>query len=96
MKHTMRNFLLYIMVLFTTVSAVSAKSFFSNSYTVSFDKTLEQVQTRAELMEKDKSYQKRFSAKDKMGNVHTITIYDDEYLKIDNVYYAYKFRNLMY
>ena len=82
----MRNFLLYIMVLFTTVSAASAKGFFSNSYTVSFDKTLEQVQTRAEIMDKDKSYQKRFTAKDKMGNVHTITIYDDEYMKIDNVY----------
>ena len=92
----MRNFLLYIMVLFTTVSSVSAKCFFSNSYKVSFNKTLEQVEVRAELMDKEKSYQKRFTAKDKMGNVHTITIYDDEYMKIDNVFYAYKFRNLMY
>lgn len=47
-------------------------------------------------MDKDKSYQKRFRAKDKMGNVHTVTIYDDEYMKIDNVFYAYKIRNLMY
>ena len=96
MKHNMRNFLLYIMVLFSAVSNVSAKGLFSNSYKVSFDKTLEQVEVRAELMDKDKSYQKRFSAKDKMGNVHTVTIYDDEYMKIDNVFYAYKFRNLMY
>ena len=96
MKHNMRNFLLYIMVLFSAVSSVSAKGLFSNSYKVSFDKTLEQVEVRAELMDKDKSYQKRFSAKDKMGNVHTVTIYDDEYMKIDNVFYAYKFRNLMH
>lgn len=47
-------------------------------------------------MDKDKTYQKRFTAKDKMGNVHTVTIYDDEYMKIDNVFYAYKFRNLMH
>ena len=92
----MRNFLLYIMVIFGTISSVSAKGLFSNSYAVSFDKTLEQVQVRAELMDKDKSYQKRFTAKDKMGNLHTITIYDDEYMKIDNVFYAYKFRNLMH
>ena len=32
----------------------------------------------------------------KWGNVHTVTIHDDEYMKIDNVYYACKFRNLMY
>ena len=31
-----------------------------------------------------------------MGNLHTVTIYDDEYMKIDNVFYAYKFRNLMH
>ena len=92
----MRNFLLYILVIFGTISTVSAKGLFSNSYAVSFDKTLEQVQVRAELMDKDKSYQKRFTAKDKMGNLHTITIYDDEYMKIDNVFYAYKFRNLMH
>ena len=92
----MRNFLLYIMILFGTISSVSAKGFFSNSYKVTFDKTLEQVQVRAELMDKDKTYQKRFTAKDKMGNLHTVTIYDDEYMKIDNVFYAYKFRNLMH
>ena len=74
----MRNFLLYIMVIFGTISTVSAKGLFSNSYAVSFDKTLEQVQVKADLMDKDKSYQKRFIAKDKMGNIHTITIYDDE------------------
>lgn len=63
---------------------------------MTFDKTLEQVEVKAELMDKDKSYQKRFTAKVKMGNVHTVTIYDDEYMKIDNVFYAYKFRNLMH
>ena len=82
------------MILFGTISSVSAKGFFLNSCKVSFDKTLEQV--RAELMDKDKSYQKRFTAKDKMGNLHTVTIYDDEYMKIDNAFYAYKFRNLMH
>ncbi len=84
------------MILFGTISSVSAKVFFSNSCKVSFDKTLEQVQVRAELMDKDKSYQKRFTAKDKMGNLHTVTIYDDEYIKIDNAFYAYKYRNLMH
>ncbi len=92
----MRNFLLYIMIIFGSISSVSAKCFFSNSCKVNFDKTLEQVQVRAELMDKEKTYQKRFTAKDKMGNIHTITIYDDEYMKIDNVFYAYKFRNLMH
>ena len=91
-----RNFLLYIMILFGTISSVSAKGFFSNSYKVSFDKTLEQVQVRAELMDKEKTYQKHFTAKDKMGNLHIVTIYDDDYMKIDNVFYAYKFRNIMY
>ncbi|WP_288302754.1 hypothetical protein [uncultured Treponema sp.] len=38
-----RNFLLYVMIIFGTISSVSAKEFFSNSYKVSFDKTLEQV-----------------------------------------------------
>lgn len=65
------------MILFGTISSVSAKGFFSSSCKVTFDKTLEQVQVRAELMDKDKSYQKRFTAKDKMGNLHTVTIYDD-------------------
>ena len=32
MKYNMRNFLLYIMILFGTISSVSAKGFFSNSY----------------------------------------------------------------
>ena len=41
-------------------------------------------------MYKDKTCQKRFTAKDKMGNVHTVTIHDDEYMKIGNVFYAYK------
>lgn len=41
-------------------------------------------------MDKDKTYQKRFTAKDKMGNLHIVTIYDDEYMKIDNAFYAYK------
>ena len=62
------------MILFGTISSVSAKGFFSNSYKVTFDKTLEQVQVRAEQMDKDKSYQKRFTTKDKMGNLHTVTI----------------------
>ena len=92
----MRNFLLYLMIIFGTISSVSAKGFFSNSYKVSFDKTLEQVQVRAELMDKEKTYQKHFTAKDKMGNLHIVTIYDDDYMKIDNVFYAYKFRNIMY
>lgn len=52
------------MILFGSISSVSAKGFFSNSCKVSFDKTLEQVQVRAEVMDKDKSYQKRFTAKD--------------------------------
>ncbi|MDY5122457.1 MAG: fluoride efflux transporter CrcB [Treponema sp.] len=73
-----------------TISSVSAKGFFSNSYKATFDKTLEQIQVRADLMDKDKIYQKRFTAKDKMGNVHSVTIYDDEYMKIDNAFYAYK------
>lgn len=60
-----------------TISSVSAKGFFSNSYKATFDKTLEQIQVRADLMDKDKIYQKRFTAKDKMGNVHSVTIYDD-------------------
>ena len=84
------------MIIFGTISSVSAKGFFSNSYKVSFDKTLEQVQVRAELMDKEKTYQKHFTAKDKMGNLHIVTIYDDDYMKIDNVFYAYKFRNIMY
>ncbi|MDY6397784.1 MAG: hypothetical protein SPL22_08630 [Treponema sp.] len=84
------------MIIFGTISSVSAKGFFSNSCKVSFDKTLEQVQVRAELMDKKKTYQKRFTAKDKMGNLHTVTIYDDEYMKIDKAFYAYKFRNLMH
>ena len=92
----MRNFLPYIMIIFGTISSVFAKGFFSNSYKVTFDKTLEQVRVRAELMDKEKTYQKPFIAKDKMGNVHTVTIYDDEYMKIDNVFYAYKFRNLIW
>ena len=91
-----RNFFLYIMMIFGTISTVSAKGFFSTNYAVSFDETLEQVQDKADLMDKDKTYQKRFTAKDKMGNLHTVTIYDDEYMKIDNVFYAYKFRNLMH
>lgn len=91
-----RNFLLYIMMIFSTISTVSAKGFFTTSYAVSFDETLEQVQAKADLIDKEKSYQKRFTAKDKMGNLHTVTIYDDEYMKIDNVVYAYKFRNLMH
>ena len=33
----MRNFLLYIMFIFGTISSVSAKGLFSNSYAVSFD-----------------------------------------------------------
>lgn len=85
-----------MMILFGTISSVSATGFFSNSYKVTFDKTLEQIQVRADLMDKDKTYQKRFTAKEKMGNVHTVTIYDDEYMKIDNVFYADKFRNLMH
>ena len=84
------------MILFGTISSVSATGFFSNSYKVTFDKTLKQIQVRAALMDKDKTYQKRFTAKDKMENLHTVTIYDDEYMKIDNVFYAYKFRNLMH
>lgn len=87
-----RNFLLYIMVIISTVSCASAKDL----YSVRFDKSLEQVQIDAELMEKDKSYQKKFTAKDEMGNYHTVIIYDDEYMKIDKVFYAYKFNNLMY
>ena len=55
----MRNFLLYIMVIFGTISTVSAKGFFLNSNAVSFDKTLEQVQVRAELMDKDNNYNLR-------------------------------------
>ncbi len=84
------------MVYLGFATCASAKGLFSTDYSVSFDKTLEQVQTRAELMDKNKTYQKKFTAKDKMGNYHTVIIYDDEYLKIDNIFYAYKFRNLMY
>ena len=57
------------MILFGTISSVSAKGFFSNSY-----KTLEQVQVRAELMDKNKTYQKRFTAKDKMGPLQFMTM----------------------
>ena len=91
-----RNFLLCIMMFSCTISCASAKGLFFRDYSVSFDETLEQVESKAEEMEADKSYQKSFTAKDKMGNYHKVIIYDDEYMKIDNVYYAYKFRNLMY
>lgn len=35
------------------------------------------------------------SAKDKMGNLHTVTIYDDEYMKIDNTFFAKSFGNAL-
>ncbi len=91
-----RNFLLYITVFLSTISCASAKGLFSSEYSVKFDKTLDEVKLSAEDMEKSKTYQKSFSAKDKMGNYHNVIIYDDNYMKIDNVFYAYKFRNLMY
>ena len=92
----MVNFLLYIMVILGTTTSVYAKGLFGTDYSVSCDKTLEQVKAVTDIMENDKSYQKSFTAKDKMGNYHKVIIYDDNYMKIDNVYYAYKFRNLMH
>lgn len=56
------NFLLYMQIILSTVLSVSAKGLFSNSYKVSFDKTFEQGEVRAKLTDKDKYYQKHFTA----------------------------------
>ncbi len=55
-----------------------------------------EVRAATDLVEKEKNYYKKFSAKDSMGKLHEIIIYDDYYLKMDDQLYAFDYDKMMY
>lgn len=88
-----------IIVLMATVmltSCSSLKNLVNPDNSVHYDLSEDEVKAAAAKVESEKNYLKKFTAKDSMGKLHEIIIYDDYYLKMDDQLYAFKYDNLMY
>lgn len=72
------------------------KALFVPEYSVSVKESESEILEKVESYNDSLTYLKKFRYEDKMGKRHQVTIYDENYLSIDNVVYAYKFRNAMY
>ncbi len=77
-------------------SCASLNNFLNPDYSVHYDLSAEEVSAYAKKSEEEKNYLKRFTAKDGMGKLHEVIIYDDCYLKMDGHMYAFRYDNLMY
>lgn len=85
---------IFVAVLLTSCSTL--KNLVSPDYSVHYELSESEVKAAAAKVESEKNYFKKFVAKDSMGKLHDVIIYDDYYLKMDNQIYAFKYDNLMY
>lgn len=82
--------------LFVFSSCTTFQNLLNPDYSVHYELSEEQAVAVAAKVEAEKGYLKKFFAKDSMGKLHEVIIYDDYYLKLDNQLYAFRYDDLMY
>ena len=86
---------LFLVVIASLMFTSCLSTMFAPTEYVSVKEPIEVIETKISTYKESNEYQKKFVSKDKMGNRHEWTIYDENYLSVDGVIYAYKFHDLM-